>query len=441
MSYTIIEEIGRGGMGCVYKAQDSNGRLVALKMMSNKVTCFPEYRQLFDVEVDALRRMNSPSVVRIIGDPYDDQDGNRYLPMEYVDGETIDKIIKREGAFPFSEAVELMLEILDAMDHVHSHETIHRDIKPSNVMVRSSNHDIFNSYESTPGFTRGYLPGRICIIDFGIAKDAKLGQSGHTVGRIIGTDGYMSPEQANGLNIDLRTDIYSLGCLFYLMITGHPAVPNGKNDHETICNIFQHIPVLPSQAAPGIPVAIDEVIKKAVDKDMTKRFQSVKAFKDALEMATGRATPMITVGRETYNDICISHVDVSRHHLNIYGCTGNNIDGTKRYYIELEDVGSTNGTGINGRLLKNDSITVDYNGTVNFPEVFLAGRPELVLDWNYVMMLIRGKGWTPEPFGGGTTPPPPPPPVPPKNNNAVLWIIVGVLAAILHVILILLLIL
>ena len=95
MSYKIIEEIGRGGMGCVYKAQDSNGRLVALKMMSNKVTCFPEYRQLFDVEVDALRRMNSPSVVRIIGDPYDDKDGNRYLPMEYVDGETIDKIIKR----------------------------------------------------------------------------------------------------------------------------------------------------------------------------------------------------------------------------------------------------------------------------------------------------------------------------------------------------------
>lgn len=403
MSYKIIEEIGRGGMGCVYKAMDANGNLVALKMMSNKVTYMPEYCRLFDEEVEALRKMNSSSVVRIVGDPYDDEDGNKYLPMEYIDGETIDHIVKNKGPFNFHEAVELMIEILEAMDHIHSHDIIHRDIKPSNVMVRSGNNVINSASEYYSGYTRGFVPGRICIIDFGIAKDAKIGHTGRTVGRIIGTDGYMSPEQAGGLNIDSRTDIYSLGCLFYLMITGLPAVPTGANDHETICNIFKHIPVLPSQAAPGVPVAIDEVIKRAVDKDMTKRFQTVKAFKEALEMATGLATPKVTVGRSVDNDIIMEHDDVSRRHLNIFGCTGNNIDGTPRFYVELEDVGSTNGTGVNGRLLKKDKISIDYNGTVNYPDVFLAGRPELSLDWGEVMSKLREKGWKPV-----SLPPPPP---------------------------------
>ena len=396
MAYKIIEEIGRGGMGCVYKAMDEAGNIVALKMMSNQVTCFPEYCKLFNEEVVALRRMNSTSVVRIVGDPYDDAEGNKYLPMEFINGETVEHYVKKNGAFEFSVALELMLEILEAMDHVHSHEIIHRDIKPSNIMLRSDAVYSLVKNTYTAPLTDVHSVGRVCIIDFGIAKDVKLGHTVHTVGRVIGTDGYMSPEQAGGYNIDSRTDIYSLGCLFYFMITGQPAVPNGKSNHETICNIFKHIPVLPSEAAPGIPKAIDEVIKKAVDKDMTRRYSTVKAFKEALEMAVGLAVPMVTIGRVDENDIVISHKDVSRRHLKVYGCTGSNIDGTKRSYIEVEDVGSTNGTGVNGRMLRKDKISIDYNGTVNFPEVFLAGRPELVLVWSDVVRALREKGWNPE---------------------------------------------
>ena len=169
MAYKIIEEIGRGGMGCVYKAMDEAGNIVALKMMSNQVTCFPEYCKLFNEEVVALRRMNSTSVVRIVGDPYDDAEGNKYLPMEFINGETVEHYVKKNGAFEFSVALELMLEILEAMDHVHSHEIIHRDIKPSNIMLRSDAVYSLVKNTYTAPLTDVHSVGRVCIIDFGIA--------------------------------------------------------------------------------------------------------------------------------------------------------------------------------------------------------------------------------------------------------------------------------
>lgn len=100
MAYTIINKIGSGGMGCVYKARDSQGRIVALKMMSNKVTCYPEYRQLFQSEVDTLKMMNHLAVVHIVGEPYQYDAGNLYLPMEYVEGQTIEQWVKENGVFP-----------------------------------------------------------------------------------------------------------------------------------------------------------------------------------------------------------------------------------------------------------------------------------------------------------------------------------------------------
>ena len=182
MSYQYSDNdiIGRGGMGCVYKGRDPAGNLVAIKMMSNQVTCYPEYRALFQSEVNALRKMNHPSVVRIVGKPFQDSAGNLFLPMEYVQGKTIEQYIRQNGPMSSNKAIEVMKMVLEAMQYVHEHGCIHRDIKPSNIMIRDD--------------------GRICIIDFGIAKDSEVGSSGKTVGRIIGTDGYMSPEQATGLS-------------------------------------------------------------------------------------------------------------------------------------------------------------------------------------------------------------------------------------------------
>lgn len=378
--YTLLEEIGHGGMGCVYKGRDNfTGNMVAIKMMSNKVTCYPEYRQLFQSEVDTLKRMDHPSVVHIVGDPYQEE-GNLYLPMEYVTGETIEQHVSRSGVFPVDEAVRIMLKVLEAIQYVHDRGKIHRDIKPSNIMIR---------------------PDRsVCIIDFGIAKDARVG-TGQTVGRIIGTDGYMSPEQAKGLNIDKRTDIYALGCVFYFLLTGKHAIPKGNNDYETVCNILQSIPALPSEAAPGIPVQFDAIFLKAVDKNMTMRYQSAADFKEAIEGINGNVVPKVTVGRLADNDIQIAdNQDVSRHHLIIRGIDQPVTGGRTKYLIEITD-DSTNGTGINGKLLKHQSTIIEYNGTVNLPEVLLAGRPELVLNWNQVISLLKSKGWKPFVSRGG----------------------------------------
>lgn len=403
MSYTIINKIGSGGMGCVYKARDSQGRIVALKMMSNKVTCYPEYRQLFQSEVDTLKMMNHPAVVHIVGEPYQDDAGNLYLPMEYVEGQTIEQWVKENGVFPMEEAVEIMIKILEALQYVHDRKRIHRDIKPSNIMLKPD--------------------GNICIIDFGIAKDAKIG-SGHTVGKIIGTDGYMSPEQANGLNIDRRTDIYSLGCVLYYLLTGQHAITKGANDYETVCNILKHIPLLPSQAGTGVPTTLDDVFAKAVDKNMTQRYQTAREFKEALEQAVGKSCPCVSIGRQSDNDIVIDNNDISRHHLTIKGVETPVTGGCVKYQIVITDVGSTNGTGYNGRLLRKDSVTLDYTGTVNFPDVMLAGKPEFSVEWPRVMSILRSKGWNPITSGAiPDVPPPPPVPVDEDKLSVILCIV------------------
>ncbi len=397
MPYTIIKEIGHGGMGCVYKGQDAHGKIVAIKMMSNRVTCFPEYRQLFQTEVDTLKRMNHPSVVHIVGDPYRDDKGNLYLPMEFVDGETIEQHVSSKGTFVLEDAVALMSKILEALQYVHDRQRIHRDIKPSNIMIRPN--------------------GSVCVIDFGIAKDARIGGTGQTVGRVIGTDGYMSPEQAKGLHIDHRTDIYSLGCVFFYLLTGQHAVQKGNNDYATVANILQGNMPLPSQAVNTIPSAIDEVFLKSVDKNMMLRYQTAAEFKEALEEACGQSIPKVTVGSRSDNDIQINNEYVSKHHLTIKGLEQPLTGGAKKFSIELTD-NSTNGTGVNGRPLRKSSMIIDYNGTVNLPEVLLAARAECPLNWNEVVSKLKTRGWNPVIIA-----PPPPPQPPVESLNVFLGII------------------
>ena len=481
MKYTLLEEIGRGGMGCVYKGVDSTGRIVALKMMSNRVTCFPEYRNLFQSEVDTLRRLNHPSVVHIVGDPYQDAAGNLILPMEFVEGETLEHYIARNGVMPPQEAARLMCKILEVMQYVHDRQKIHRDIKPSNIMLRAD--------------------GSICMIDFGIAKDAKIG-TGNTVGRIIGTDGYMSPEQADGLNIDTRTDIYSLGCVMYYMLTGKNAIQKGSNEYETINTILRFKVQPPSSVVPGIPEYIDKAVMKAMDKNMRLRYQSADEFRRDLDMSAGsgprpdgymspeqadglnidtrtdiyslgcvmyymltgknaiqkgsneyetintilrfKVQPpssvvpgipeyidkavmkamdknmrlryqsadefrrdldmsagsgprpaTVTIGSSPDNDIVVHNEYVSRHHLVVNGVSEPGADGCMSHFLEIVD-NSTNGTGVDGRPLRHASMRVEYNGTVALPQVLLAARAECPVDWNQVVRMLKQRGWNPQ---------------------------------------------
>lgn len=367
--YKIIREVGKGGMGAVYEAYDSNGDRVALKKMSAEAASHPDYRDMFDHEVKALRKLSNPSVVKIVGEPFSDAGGNLFLPMEFVEGKTLSQIVQSDGPFDEQKALAVFLKLLDAFSYIHSKNCIHRDVKPSNIMIRPD--------------------GSVCVIDFGIAKDSKT-STGKTIGRVVGTDGYMSPEQANGLNIDTRTDIYSLGCLLHYMLTGSHAIPKQSNDYETICAILGNQFPLVSDKGITVSDKVQKAILKAVNKNMTLRFQTAEEFKKAFQsgqLDTNRY--VVTVGR-TGCDINYSGEYISKNHLDIVFVmnTGSN-------HVTITDH-SRNGTGVNGRMIKGTSYDFSYFPTIksdksSFPTVMLSGLPDYTLDWQEVKNVLFEK--------------------------------------------------
>ena len=369
--YKIIREVGKGGMGCVYESLDSSNNKVALKMMSAKAAAHPDYREMFDHEVRSLRKLSHPSIVKIVGEPFSDAGGNLFLPMEFVEGKTISQIVQANGAFNEQEALSIFIKLLDAFSYIHNKSCIHRDVKPSNVMIRPD--------------------GSICVIDFGIAKDSKT-STGKTIGRVVGTDGYMSPEQANGYNIDTRTDIYSLGCLLHYMLTGTHAIPKQSNDYDTICAILENN--FPLVADKGFTVSdkTQKAILTAVNKNMTLRFQTTEDFKAAL---TDKAICKISVGRSNC-DITLYGEYVSSHHLDIIWEPQNEKDSS--YKVTIKDH-STNGTGVNGRKIKNESYSFIVNQSVkslmndtsSLPQVMIAGLASHTLEWKTVLNILFEK--------------------------------------------------
>lgn len=369
--YKIIREVGKGGMGCVYESLDSNNKKVALKMMSAKAAAHPDYRELFDYEVRSLRTLSHPSIVKIVGEPFSDAGGNLFLPMEFVEGKTISQIVQTNGAFNEQEALSVFTKLLDAFSYIHSKSCIHRDVKPSNIMIKPD--------------------GSICVIDFGIAKDSKT-STGKTIGRVVGTDGYMSPEQANGYNIDTRTDIYSLGCLLHYMLTGTHAIPKQSNDYDTVCAILENNFPLVSDKGFTVSDKTQKAILTAVNKNMTLRYQTAADFKAAL---TDEAICKISVGRSNC-DITLYGEYVSSRHIDIIW-EPRNKNGSS-FNVSINDH-STNGTGVNGRKIKNESYSFIVNQSIqslmndssSLPQVMIAGLASHTLEWSAVLNIVFEK--------------------------------------------------
>lgn len=370
--YTIVQEIGKGGMGSVFEAIGPTGKRVALKMMSAKAAAYPDYREMFEQEVQSLRKLSHPSIVNIVGEPFSDSSGNLFLPMEYIEGRTLSQIVQDPSHGPYSEdeALSLFIQLLDVFSYIHSNACIHRDVKPSNIMIRPN--------------------GSVCVIDFGIAKDSKT-STGKTIGRVVGTDGYMSPEQANGLNIDARTDIYSLGCLLHYMLAGSHAITKRSNDYETICAILDNNFPLVSENGISISDRTQKAILKAVNKNMMLRFQSANEFRRALQ--SEQLAPnqyVVTVGRSGC-DINISGEYISKNHLDIYF-----VMNTGTNHVTITDH-STNGTGVNGRMVKGTSYEFTYTGSImkddysSFPTVMLSGLPDYTLNWQEIADVLFEK--------------------------------------------------
>ena len=395
MNFELIREIGHGGMGKVYYGKRcSDGKECAIKCMLAQYVSNPDYRAFFDSEAKAMKSLDHPSVVKIMGDTYSDISGNLYLPMEFIEGETIKQRIERQQApFSESEAVEIMVKVLDAFSYIHSQGQIHRDIKPSNIMLRPD--------------------GRICVIDFGIAKDMRT-STGKTIGRQVGTKGYMSPEQIKALSIDHRTDIYSLGCLLFYMLTGQHAIKDKSNSFETELAITNDD--FPSARAinPQLSDHIERIIYKATDKDMRRRYQSAQEFANALRNNTTRTNhadhtlPLesgygdyalshipigkwtVTVGRKG-QDINIDDMVVSSYHLDIVLETEVSTGSTTVRLTVVDH--STNGTGVNGIYVHNGSLLLDYNPfatyTQQMPTILLAGKKDFQVNWSQVETLFK----------------------------------------------------
>lgn len=370
--------IGSGGMGRVYRGIDPEyNRQVAIKEILPEFASDFEIRTRTEREVELLQQLDNDSIVKV----YDQfpLNGNFYIVMEYVDGLNVEQYVQQYGAIPYERAARIMNKILEAMQFVHEKNFVHRDMKPSNIMIRNDE--------------------RICILDFGIAKDMGSNSGGTLVGTVLGSDGYMSPEQANGFTIDHRADIYALGCVFYFMLTAHHAYNTLESDFamlDTIANT--PFPKLSKYSKKAFPPRLQEILDHATDKNMMRRYQSCREFRKDLEAflpsssgahtvisTSKREEIFITVGREGC-DIIIDDpmMKVSRSHIDI---TYRQFTGG-RFYVIADH--SSNGTMVNGRRLsRGDSENIPANGPD--PQVYLACDGNYPLDWNEVKRLIAEK--------------------------------------------------
>lgn len=364
-NYTIEDTpIARGGMGQIFRGRDSQGKIVAIKEILPEFASDWAILSRIEKEVEFLLKVNHPSIVKLYAAFRDDATQNYYIVMELVEGLNIEQYVTKHGAIPEQQAVELMLKILDALQCVHNAHIVHRDIKPSNIMIKTD--------------------GNVCLLDFGVAKDMDNNNGSTIPGSIIGTNGYMSPEQADGFSINFRSDIYSLGCVFYYMLTGHHAFNTLASEFETANAILNNEFPRLSKYKSGLSDILQRILDKATNKNMMLRYQNCYEFMAALSNGThvshaGTLAPvLISIGREMC-DIIINDADrkISRHHADVElkEFTGG------KYYVFTDC--SANGTVVNRKPLRKSSISIPANDPA--PEIYLAGVVDGHLDWDKVV--------------------------------------------------------
>jgi serine/threonine-protein kinase len=276
LHYEMMEKLGEGGMGEVWLARDTRlDREVAIKVLSPEVAADPERLERFRREAKAVAALNHPNIITIHS--VEEENDVPFFTMEYVEGETLSRIIPKEGLDP-GRFLDLAIPIADAVSAAHESGITHRDLKPGNIMVSGR--------------------GQLKVLDFGLAKvsreeSKKVHSDSHletefltSEGQVLGTTPYMSPEQLKGKPIDQRSDIFSLGTILYAMATGkHPFLADSSA--EVISSILSHHPPEVSDIRDGLPDYLSGVIKRCLEKDPEDRYPSARGLEDDLVKLRG----------------------------------------------------------------------------------------------------------------------------------------------------------
>jgi serine/threonine protein kinase len=258
--FKIEKELGRGGMGVVYKAHElSLNRKVALKVLAPRLSSDEEFIKRFKREAMVVAALDHPNIVKILS--YGQEGSVHYFAMEYVRAKDLGQILKEKGAIPLDDALSITAQVASALDEASRRGVVHRDLKPPNIMVDEL--------------------GRVRVTDFGIAcfkdSDTKLTR----VGTFLGTPEYASPEQVSGQTLDVRSDIYALGAVLYRMVSGQCAV-TGDSPLAMVAKVLTE-PVKPIQEVnPSLPRPVCRLVEKMMAKEPAKRFQSSRELISAL---------------------------------------------------------------------------------------------------------------------------------------------------------------
>src|SRR5256885_5536819 len=279
--YRVLEQLGAGGMGEVYLAEDARlGRKVALKMLPADLTAEDERVRRFQQEARAASALNHPNIITI----YEivEMDSRHFMATEFIDGETLFERLKA-GLMKLDDALDVAVQVTSALCAAHQAGIVHRDIKPGNIMLRTD--------------------GIVKVLDFGLATlteqksdDLEAATLVKTKpGIVMGTAHYMSPEQARGQKMDARTDIFSLGVVLYEMLTGHLPFA-GQTMTDVLASILMLEPPSLSQSAPEAPDELQRIVHSALRKEKEERYKTagelltdLKALKQELEFETRRA--------------------------------------------------------------------------------------------------------------------------------------------------------
>ncbi|MCU0717978.1 MAG: serine/threonine protein kinase, partial [Pirellula sp.] len=283
--YKVLGLLGQGGMGTVYHAMHvKSGEQVAVKVIASAMAQHQRFRRRFDAEIQTLVKLKHPGIVQLIG--FGEEKGLLFYSMEYVDGENLQQVLRREKSLPWERVIDMAIEVCSALKHAHDFGIIHRDLKPANLMITSK--------------------GSVKLTDFGIAK--LFGASESTVeGSVLGTADFMPPEQAEGKPVSVRSDLYALGSVCYAALTGR-APFQGKSIPEVLFNVrYGSYPKI-QELAPHVPVELCKLIEELLEREPSKRpptglvvgnrFQSLRAgLKQRSQSAANAAQEAADVGK------------------------------------------------------------------------------------------------------------------------------------------------